>query len=433
MNDSMVVLGGGIAALSFAYFYNSQTVLLEREAVVGGLCRSFKLNNIAYDIGPHIIFSKHDDILDLHNSLIDVDKIKRSNKILYQGRLVKYPFENDLSALSDSDRDYCLTEFLNNPYEEYNSANMQQFFLKTFGEGITRLYLQPYNEKIWKFDPVFLDTQMVDRIPKPPKDDVIKSARGVVTEGYIHQLYFTYPKEGGFQTLVDAYVNKISDKAKIFTSTNIQKLYKENDCWVVESNKGLFKSKTIISCIPLHELFKYLNPPANIKTAIDKLKYNSIHIITLQLKKDNIGDNFALYVPDKDIIFHRISKLNFLGPAYCLPNGGTTLLLEVTFRPGSYLGELSTEDIINHTLNSLERVAVANRSDVIDVEIRTFKYAYVIYDLEHRKNTDIVLSYLKEQNIFPCGRFAEFEYLNSDQVVYRSKQLAENIVSGRNE
>ena len=46
---------------------------------------------------------------------------------------------------------------------------MIQFFYKIFGEGITRTYLEPYNRKIWKFDPSFMDTQMVERIPKPPK------------------------------------------------------------------------------------------------------------------------------------------------------------------------------------------------------------------------------------------------------------------------
>ena len=50
---------------------------------------------------------------------------------------------------------------------------MLQFFLKTFGEGITKTYLQPYNEKIWKYDPSFMDVQMVERIPKPPKEDVM--------------------------------------------------------------------------------------------------------------------------------------------------------------------------------------------------------------------------------------------------------------------
>ncbi len=46
-----------------------------------------------------------------------------------------------------------------------------------------------------------MGTAWVERIPKPPAKDIIKSALGIETEGYTHQLHFYYPKTGGFQTL----------------------------------------------------------------------------------------------------------------------------------------------------------------------------------------------------------------------------------------
>ena len=89
---------------------------------------------------------------------------------------------------------------------------MLEFFYNTFGEGITRLFLEPYNRKIWKYEPSFMDMQMVERIPKPPPEDIIESAKGKSTEGYLHQLYFHYPEKGGFQTIVDSLTEKISHK-----------------------------------------------------------------------------------------------------------------------------------------------------------------------------------------------------------------------------
>lgn len=423
-----IILGGGIAGLSLAYFLKDTSIILEKEIQLGGLGRSFQLNGISYDVGPHILFSKNKEVLNFHLSLIPTNTIRRSNKILHQGKFIKYPFENDLASLTPQERDYCLQEFLNNPYEQYPASTMLQFFLKTFGEGITRLYLQPYNEKIWKHDPAFLDTQMVERIPKPPKEDVIKSAQGIATEGYTHQLHFQYPSQRGFQSLIDAYVEKIKDKGKIIHPITLLSVQLEEKKWTVTAKQGKFTGEQLVNCMPLHELFNYLPPaPGEIQQAVKNLKYNSIHIVVVQTKKDTIGDNFSVTIADKEIIFHRLSKLNFLGPAYCLPDGGSSLLVEITYRPGSSLAMLSSEQIKERVLQDLETLKLMQREDLLAIELRSFPYAYVVYDLDHQKNTAQVLDYLKSIGIRCCGRFAEFQYMNSDQVVEHSQNLAKEL------
>jgi protoporphyrinogen oxidase len=422
-----VILGGGMAGLSLAYFLEEPSLILEKEAQLGGLCRSFKLNGIWYDIGPHIMFSKHENILQLHTSLIETSRIRRSNKVFFKGRYVKYPFENELSALDPADRDYCLHTFLHNPYEDYEPKNMLQFFLKTFGEGITNLYLRPYNEKIWKFDPSYLDTQMVERIPKPPKQDIIDSAHGKSTEGYTHQLYFHYPTAGGYQTLIDAYARKIASKTELVYPVSIQRLVKEGTDWVVTTDRGSWRTNRLINCMPLPELFRYLDAPAEIKQRLNRLRYNSIAIVMVQVKRDTLGDNFAIYIPDKHIVFHRLSKLNALGPAYTLPDGGSTLMMEVTYRPDSQLAELTDEELLQRVFDGLEQAGFARRADVLDTAIQRAHYEYVVYDLDHRQNVDAILQYLREQGIRCVGRFAEFEYLNSDQVAERARRLAQEI------
>ena len=431
MKADVVILGGGIAGLSLASFIDRQAIILERKNEVGGLSRSYAMNGIVHDVGPHIIFSKNKQVLDLHTTMIETNRIRRSNRVHYQGRFVKYPFENDLAALDAEARDYCLKEFLSNPYEHYKPANMLQFFLSTFGEGITRLYLQPYNEKIWKFDPSFMDTQMVDRIPKPPAEDVIKSANGIATEGYTHQLYFHYPKSGGFQTLVNAYRDRALSKGhRIHTGVQIQRLQRTDAGWVVHTNQGAIEAAQIVNCMPLHELFKFLDASEEAKRHLNDLKYNSIYIVMVQVKKDSIGDHLGIYIPDKNTIFHRLCRLNFLGDNYKLPNNQSTLMAEVTFRPGSYLASLPQQQIVDQVLQGLVAQKFIERGDVIDTTIRFEPYAYVIYDLDHRRNADFVLNYLLSRGIYSAGRFAQFEYLNTDGVVEQTLKLAQQINPG---
>lgn len=421
-----IILGGGLAGLSLASFLDGESIVLEKEEKIGGLSRSFVLDGIVCDIGPHIIFSKNQKILDLHTTIVNTNRLRRSNKIFYKRRYVKYPFENDLSKLPVEDRDYCLREFVSNPYEDYSPQNMLQFFLATFGEGITHCYLQPYNNKIWKYDASCMDTQMVERIPKPPKEDVIASANGVETEGYKHQLYFHYPEENGFQALVDAYAQKAKGNADIHVGVDITKITSSNGAWHVQTDKGEFLGERLFSCMPLQELAAYIPFPEEPARALSALKYNSIHIVALHVKKDTLGDNFAVYYPDSSVLFHRLSKLNFLGSHYCHKDGSSTLLAEVTFRPNSYLESLSVHEIEKKVVDNLAEQGIIEASDVVSIKTVTEKYAYVIYDLDHRKNVDTVLKYLKSVGVECVGRFAEFEYLNTDAVVEHAMKAAFN-------
>ena len=58
---------------------------------------------------------------------------------------------------------------------------------------------------------------------------------------------------------------------------------------------------------------------------------------------------------------------------------------------------------------------------------KSLKYAYVIYDLNHRSNVDIILNYFKKKKIYHAGRCGSWQYLNSDQVIFQSKNLVNKI------
>jgi protoporphyrinogen oxidase len=428
------ILGGGISAISLAFFLQNkkeikEVYILEKEKKLGGLLRSFKKKNIYYDVGPHIIFSKHNKILNLMQNVLKDNKnqLKRCNKIIYKSRYIKYPFENELNKLPKNDLDYCLKTFLNNPYEKLDYDNMHQFFLKNFGEGITNIYLTPYNKKIWKYDPVFMDTQMVDRIPKPPKTDIIKSANGVSTEGYKHQLFFHYPKSGGIETLFIKFRNCLNKKNNFFLKQKILKVFKKNNKFLVVTNKKKFIFDKLYSTIPLGELVS-LYSPKNIKVnlAAQDLKYNSIIIFLINVKGNVAGKNFAFMVPDQDIIFHRISKLDFLGENYSIKNS-TSFLVEITYRNGDLTSRMKKKKILHKIFLGLKKLKfIKKKSDINFYDHKNFKYAYVIYDKNHRLNVGIIKKFFKKEKIDLAGRGGSWEYLNSDQVIYQASVIAKN-------
>jgi len=427
------ILGGGVAGVSMARLLpqNHDITILEGEKVAGGLARSYHFEGFDYDVGPHIIFSRDKSVLEYMLSTLPegLAQYKRSNQIWYKGRLIKYPFENYLGLLPDEEKNECLHSFIRNPYSDYKPENMLQFFLKTFGPGITNTYLRPYNEKIWKYDPAFLDLQMVERIPSPPVQDVIDGANGTPKEGYTHQLHFYYPKQGGTQTFFNAMVDKLSPNAKLRTQHGIQKISKaSNNTWNVECQNGkTFEFDRIINCMPLPSLFRTLDAqvPEPAQQALKGLKYNSLYFGVAVFSRDYAGDHFAFNIPEKEIVFHRISKLNFIGEDN--PTDKSAFLFEITFREDMAIASASPEQIKDQVLQGLERMEFAFKKDLINIELRSIKHAYVIYDTQHRKNTDTVLNYLNELGI-PCtGRFAEHEYVNMDHVIERAMRLTRKL------
>ncbi|MCB6543283.1 FAD-dependent oxidoreductase [Desulfovibrio desulfuricans] len=430
----LVILGGGLSALSTAYFLQhnpliSSITLLEQESRIGGLCRSFDAKGAVYDVGPHIFFSRNERILSFMLDLLadNTEKKRRSNRILHKNCFVQYPFENDLSKLPEEDIKYCVNAFIHNPYEGYPAKDMLQFFLKTFGEGITNLYLRPYNEKIWKFAPSFMDTQMVERIPKPPKEDILRSANGETVDGYLHQLYFTYPKQGGTETLIRALAAKLNDKVTIETNTRVTGVKKSNGSFTVETSKGSFSGDRLISTIPANLLATVYQPsvPETITRAAQSLRYNSIVIAIANVRSDKAGDNFAFMIADKKVIFHRMSKIDFLGDAYHLPDS-TTYMIEITYRKNDLIDQSSDDTIRQRILEGLEHIEfIDGPQDVNFIDIKRFEYAYVIYDLLHRHNMDMVIDHFRNEGVDLLGRFGSFEYLNMDAVIEQALHFSE--------
>lgn len=431
---NITILGGGLAAVSLAYFLQNeekikQITILEKEDGLGGLCRSIRKDGYTYDIGPHILFSKDKEMLELMLEVAgETNRLRRSNQIIHKGRYVQYPFENDLSRLPKEDLEYCITGFLNNPYENYEAGNMLQFFLKTFGEGITNLYLRPYNEKIWKHDPSFMDTQMVDRIPKPTDEEIMRSASGETVDGYVHQLYFDFPKTGGIEAVVKGFADRLNHKCRIFLNQEVTRAARSGEGYMVCANGREYLCDRLVSTIPVPEFAAVCESvPEQVRAAVGGLKYNSIIIAFVRAKKDLSGDHFAFMTADKGILFHRISKMDFLGEEY--RKGGASYMVEVTYRQGDWIDRMSEEKLREKLLSGLLKIGFIEKpEDGEVVNITRHPYAYVLYDLNHQKNMELIRAYYGGQGIDLHGRFGNFEYWNMDRVLREGKNLAGRIL-----
>lgn len=430
----VAILGAGLSGISTAFFLMKhkefdEIKLFEKADDVGGLCRSIKKDGLVYDIGPHILFSKDKEMLQLMLDMLDKkNMLKRSNQIIFKNRYIQYPFENDLSKLPQDDLDYCINTFLHNPYENYEVTNMIQFFLKQFGEGITNTYLRPYNEKIWKYDPAFMNTTMVERIPKPTKDEIKRSASGETIDGYLHQLYFSYPSTGGIEAVIRGFQSSLNEKCEILLNESVSNLERCQNKYLIKSANIIYEADIVISTIPVQELTKaYKNAEANIGRFVNDLHYNSIIIGFIRTKRDLCGDNFAFMIPEKDIIFHRISKMDFLGESY--KTDGASYMVEITYRKNDQIDNMSNEMLFNEIKKGLIKIGFSEKEEEITlVNLTKHPYAYVIYDLNHQPNMEQIRNYYCNEGVILTGRFGNFEYWNMDKVLREALKSCNSLI-----
>ena len=93
------------------------------------------------------------------------------------------------------------------------------------------------------------------------------------------------------------------------------------------------------------------------------------------------------------------------------------------------ISKLTNLEIQSKIFEGLKKLKFCKtKRDINFSEIKKFKYAYVIYDLNHIKNVDYILKYFKSLNIHNAGRLGSWEYLNSDQVIFQSKELVKKLI-----
>ncbi|HEX6159376.1 MAG TPA: FAD-dependent oxidoreductase [Thermoanaerobaculia bacterium] len=420
------ILGGGISGITLASRLGSDVEVLEKRARIGGLCGSIIDRGFTFDAaGPHIMFSKNKDVLARMVEILgeNVHQRRRENRIFFKGRLVKYPFENDLAALPKEDAYECLIGYLQNPRANDTPANLAEWSYATFGAGISDKYFLPYNRKIWNYDPEKLGLDFVARIPKPPMEDVVKSAIGIPTEGYLHQLYFYYPVEGGYESLVHAFAREV--RGTIRTNWNVTAVEREGDGWKVTGEAGEERHyDTLVSTLPIHDLLSlWRGAPFEALEAAAKLRYNSLINVLIGTDRDPGHPYTAIYVADPEIPFHRVSFPKAFSER-CVPEGGGALMAEITTNEGDGLWELGDEEVLRRVIDDLVRMDLVDEASITYSRVVRFRYGYPVYDLDYRTNVTALYDAVASTGLRLLGRFAQFQYINSDVCVERALVLA---------
>lgn len=425
----VIILGAGLAGLSAAWHLKQRGIgaaVFEKENSVGGLCRSRQVKGFVFDCDGHLLHFQNNYTLELVKKLLkgNLARHERSAWINNFGIFSRYPFQANLYALPKPIAKECLWGFIRATDSRANSSqeNFLRWIHATFGRGIARHFMIPYNKKFW--------THPLGRMACPWTNKFIPQfGLSEVVNGFFensgkhlgYNAFFWYPKKGGINQLPMAFEEQIGEVSKNCCVSQIDLKKKE----ITVRGRGKESFDTLILTIPLPELLKIIKPlPSRILDSFNRLCWNSIFNLNLGVEGICQEGKHWVYFPHKETVFFRAGFFhNFSG--HTVPDGKSALYTEVAY-PKNKL--IDRGRMVKRILNDLHKAGILNKDNkVAALDANDIKYGYPIYDRYYPRATAAIKEFLASNNVIACGRYGSWQYMSMEDALLDGKEAASTV------
>jgi protoporphyrinogen oxidase len=409
--------------------------LFERWSHAGGLASSVvDPSGFTWDLGGHVVFSHFGefDALLAESMGDEIWAHDRSSYIRFEDRWVPYPFQNNLRHLPPEVIEECLEGLAEAPGGD-PGQDFGTWMERTFGAGITRHFMRPYNFKVWATDGQAMSaTWIAERVSVIDYERVaanVREGRDDVAWGPNNQ--FVFPAVGAtgeiYRRLAAPLAERIRYRAEIAEVSPEERTLRLSD-------GSQYRYDTLISTMPLDRLVDRLDDcPDVLRQAAGRLRHNSVYMVGVGYKTPLVDDKSWMYFPQDHTPFYRATNFAKYAPAN-VPEADVG-------RYCSYMTETSYSDVKPEPRAGLEerveaglRAAgvVAGRPPVASIHVEDIDYAYPVPTVGRDGALATIQPWLAERGIFSRGRFGSWRYEigNMDHAVKMGIDVAARVVTG---
>ncbi len=426
---NIIILGAGLAGLSAAWHLKQKKIsalVLEKEDSVGGLCRSKQVGKFIFDCDGHLLHFRNNYTLRWVRGLLKNNLVKheRSAWVNHFGIFSRYPFQANLYALPKPIASECLWGFIyaNSLKPNNNQANFLQWINATFGRGMARHFMVPYNRKFWTVPLSQMTCSWSDKfIPQPTLVDVVNGFFENNKNSFGYNAVFWYPERGGISRLPEALEKQVGQVRKNCCVSSIDLKKKE----LTIKGRGKEKFDALILTIPLPELAGLIKPlPASILKSLGRLRWNSIFNLNLGLEGSCQEGKHWVYFPQKSHCFFRAGFFHNFSK-YLTPAKKSSLYAEVSYPQDK---PINRGKVTRQIINDLKRAGIIREGNkILAQDSNDIKYGYPVYDRHYLLATKTIKDFLLAHDIIACGRYGSWQYLSMEDALLDGKRVAEGL------
>jgi protoporphyrinogen oxidase len=435
----VVVLGAGLTGLSTAFHLDGiPSVVIEREADVGGLCRTHVEDGFTFDCTGHLLHLRDAGVQALVDRLLPGAFARHERRALIQskGVLTAYPFQANLHGLPQEVITECIAGFVEalvrrerDGEPDLERLTFRQWVESTFGSGIAAHFMVPYNSKLWRTDLDEIECGWVSwSIPRPTLKEILGGAFGATVRGLGYNPTFLYPRRGGISVLPEALASRCRD---VRTSSTVAEVDAAARTVRLAGGETL-GYETLVSTLPLDRLLALTRGlPEGLPEVGRKLRAVKVLNISLGVDRPSLSGAHWIYFPEPEYSFYRVGFPASLSPGLA-PRGCSSLYVERSLLRDE---PFDPDEVVERAADDLRRAGILWKGDrLVYRRVGVLDPAYVIYDRFRAQSLPRVFAGLEAAGIHSAGRFGSWEYSSMEGAILAGMKLAARLapaLSGR--
>lgn len=430
--------------------------VVERDGAVGGMGRTIDVGDYRVDFGPHTFHIRETKeskaILEKIMPFFGKDPLvlTRGTRVLLRGKEYVYPLEmlQVLTGVSPflSARiifDYALATVKSMLSPAQKEDSFEEWGVRNLGRTLYDLCFGIYSERVWGLPTSQISSKQAQRVAKLNLKNIILRTLGIKADPATYFTKYLYPREGisrlyegmagevtkaGNQILLNSTVTRLERTGDPSTSSGPSKASRVY--YQADGREHAIDCDIVVSTLPLPALVGMMSPalPAAVSEHAAKLRYRSLKLIYIALKRPRMTDYHWVYLLDDHFRVNRLSEQKNVSP-FMVPKDRTVLCIELSLWRDEPLWQASDEEIYRIALRDLMTMGYGvTESEVDEYHVTDIPTAYPVYELNFEDHLIPVLEGVHAvRNLLSLGRHGLFLNNSMDDNVGLGFQVAEHI------